>query len=70
MGLARGSNTMFQLTPPTQMTFYISVAAAIVAVVLRVLVYSGVATPFHTGGFLVLLIGYLILIAGNLSKGV
>jgi hypothetical protein len=60
---------MFRLTPPTHVAFYISVALAIIAVVLRFLSYRG--TPlFHTGGFVILLIGYLALLAGVTLKGV
>jgi hypothetical protein len=59
---------MFRLTPPTHAVFYISVALAIIAVVLRFLAYRG--TPlFHTGGYVVLLVGYLVLLAGVTLKG-
>jgi hypothetical protein len=59
-----------QLTPPRQLTFYVSVALAIVAVVVRFLAYKGMQMPlFPTGGFLILLIGYLVLLAGNLFEG-
>jgi preprotein translocase subunit SecY len=60
-----------RLTPPTQLTFLASVALAIIAVVARVLGYMGIQMPmFPTGGFVLLLIGYLILLAGNLFEGV
>jgi hypothetical protein len=60
----------FRLTPPTQLTFIISVALVILAVVARVLVYMDIEMPvFPTGGFLLLLIGYLVLLAGNLLEG-
>jgi hypothetical protein len=36
---------MFPLTPPKQLTFFISVALAIAAVVVRFLVYTGVQMP-------------------------
>jgi hypothetical protein len=59
-----------QLTPPRQLAFYVSVALAIVAVVVRFLAYKGMQMPlFPTGGFLILLIGYLVLLAGNLFEG-
>ena len=59
-----------QLTPPKQVTFFISVALAIIAVVIRFLAYKGMQTPiFPTGGFLILLVGYLVLLAGNLFEG-
>ena len=61
---------MFPLTPPKQVTFIISVVLAIAAVVIRYLVYTGVQMPpfFPTGGFLMLLIAYLVLAAGNLFR--
>jgi len=62
---------MFTLTPPKQLTFLISVALALAAVVIRYLIYTGVEMPpaFPTGGFLLLLIAYLVLVAGNLFEG-
>jgi hypothetical protein len=40
------------------------------AVVVRYLVYTGMEMPaFPTGGFLLLLLGYLMLLAGNLFEG-
>ena len=59
---------MFRLTPPKQVTFFVSVAAVIIAIVLRYLAYKGHA-PLHTGGFVLLLIGYLVLLAGNVLDG-
>jgi hypothetical protein len=58
----------FRLTPPTQLTLLISVVLAILAVILR---YTGISIPLvgtHTFG--VLLIGYLVLLAGNLIEGI
>jgi hypothetical protein len=60
------------LTPPKQLTVLISVALAAVAVVVRFLVSQGVQIPFlmfPTEGFLLLLLGYLVLLAGNLLEG-
>jgi hypothetical protein len=60
----------FRLTPPSQLTFLISVAVTIIAVVVRFLAYMDVEMPiFPTGGFVLLLIGYLVLLAGNLFEG-
>jgi hypothetical protein len=56
---------MVRLTPPTHAIFYISVALVIISVALRAFVVLGISTPFHTGGYLVLLVGYLVLFAGN-----
>jgi hypothetical protein len=50
---------MFRLTPPTHMVFYISVALAIIAVLLRLM---GIWI-FPTGGFVILLVAYLVLLA-------
>ena len=63
---------MFALTPPKQLTFLISVVLAIAALVIRYLVYAGVQMPpvLPTGGFLLLLIAYLVLLAGNFFEGV
>jgi hypothetical protein len=62
---------MFPLTPPKQLTFLVSVALAIAAVVIRYLVYTGVQMPpfLPTGGFLLLLAAYLVLVFGNLFEG-
>ncbi len=62
---------MFALTPPKQLTFLVSVVLAIAAVVIRYLAYTGVQMPpvFPTGGFLLLLVAYLVLVAGNLFEG-
>jgi hypothetical protein len=47
------------------------VALAIAAVVVRYVVYTGVQMPpaFPTGGFLLLLVAYLVLVFGNLIEG-
>ena len=62
---------MLTLSPPRQVTFIISVVLAIVAVVARYLAYTGVQMPpFLPPGDLLLVIAYLVLVAGNLFKGV
>jgi len=63
-----GNNMPFRLTPPTQLTLLISVVLAILAAILH---YTGVSLPVvgtHTFGLL--LIGYLVLLAGNLIDGI
>jgi hypothetical protein len=62
---------MLPLTPPKQLTFLISLVLAIAAVVIRYLVYTGVQMPplLPTGGFLLLLLAYLVLVAGNVFEG-
>jgi hypothetical protein len=60
-----------RLTPPTQLTLLVSLALVIIAVVARVMSYSDMQMPFFpTGGFVLLLIGYLVLLVGNLFEGV
>ena len=63
---------MFRLTPPTHTMFYISVALAIISVVLRALIYAGILSHIPTGGggYVILLVGYLVLLAGVTLKGV
>jgi hypothetical protein len=58
---------MLRLTPPKQVTFFISVAVAIVAAVIH---YGNVSIPYAHSGFTILLIGYLVLLAGNVLDGV
>ena len=62
---------MFALTPPKQLTFLVSALFAIAAVVVRYLVYTGVQMPpfLPTGGFLLLLVAYLVLVVGNVVEG-
>jgi hypothetical protein len=61
---------MLRLSAPTHTLFYISAALAVLSVVLRALVAAGVATPFHNGGYVALLLGYLLLVGGVMRKGV
>lgn len=59
---------MFRLTPPKHVTFFISVVLAVVAVAIH---FAKIELPvFPTHGFLILLLGYLVLLAGNLLEGV
>ena len=65
---AKGGNMPFQLTLPAQATFSVSVVIAVIAVVLH---YANIAIPHVTqSNFVTLLVGYLVLVAGNLFKGV
>jgi hypothetical protein len=59
---------MLRLTPPTHRVFYISVALAIISVALGALIVLGISNPFHTGGYLILLVGYLVLLPVTCSK--
>ena len=67
-GFADGGQTMLQLTPPARVTFIISVVIAAIAVILH---YTHIAIPHVTvSNFVTLIIGYLVLLAGNLLEGV
>jgi hypothetical protein len=57
---------MLALTPPKHVTLYISVAIAIIAIIIH---YAKIDIPHVHSGFVILLIGYLVLLAGNLLKG-
>jgi hypothetical protein len=59
-----------RLSAPTQMMFYISVALAVISVVIRALIFAKVSLPLPTGGYLILLVGYLVLLVGVTLKGV
>jgi hypothetical protein len=67
-GFAKRGKTMFRLTPPAQATFIVSVVIAVIAVILH---YAHIAIPhWSQTNFVTLLIGYLVLLAGNLFEGV
>ena len=57
----------FYLTPPAIQTFVISVLLAIVAVLA---VYGHIALLHGVSSFLILLIAYIVLLVGNLLRGV
>lgn len=57
----------FRITPPSQLTFFNSVALAVIAVILH---YAHIAIPHVTQtNFVTLLINYLVLLVGNLFEG-
>ncbi len=59
---------MFWLTPPAKATFLISVVLAILALLVQ---YAHAAIPLVVDhGFEALLIAYLVLLAGNLFRGI
>jgi hypothetical protein len=58
---------MLALTPPKHVTVYTSVAVAIIAVIIH---YAKIDIPHVRTGFVTLLIGYLVLLAGNVFKGI
>lgn len=58
---------MFEITPPARMTLIISVVLAVVAAVVH---FANIAPAvFYHHGFVLLLLGYLVLLAGNLRLG-
>ena len=62
--MARSS---YWLTPPTRFTFAISVALVILALLVR---YAHLALPLISAHvFETLLVGYLVLLIGNLFRG-
>jgi len=48
-------------------TFFISIAVAVIAVIIH---YAKIDIPHVHSGFVILLIGYLVLVAGNVLDGV
>ncbi|MFZ2018911.1 MAG: hypothetical protein WAU90_09585 [Methyloceanibacter sp.] len=58
---------MLELSAPRIITFVVSIIIAAVAVVVH---YANISIPHVHSGFIVLLIAYLILAAGNLLRGV
>lgn len=54
-----------RLTPPTQNVFYISVILAVLGVLGK---YGGISA-LAGNAFLLLLIGYILLVLGNTMKG-
>lgn len=61
------ARTGYWLTPPTRVTFIVSVILAIMALLVQ---YAHVAIPVVSAHvFETLLIGYLVLLVGNLFRG-
>jgi hypothetical protein len=56
----------FGLTPPTKVTFFISVLLAAAAIIIH---YAQLSIPHVHSGFVILLLGYFVLLAGNLFRG-
>jgi hypothetical protein len=60
----------FHLSPPRTEIFLASVTLAIIALVGRVLISFDIPAPvFPTGGFVLLAIAYVLILAGNVFKG-
>jgi hypothetical protein len=63
-----GGTMPFRITPPRQITLVISVALVIIALIIR---FAGLELPQAINHpFGVVLLGYLVLLAGNLLEGV
>jgi len=58
---------MLELSAPKIITFVVSIIIAAVAVVIH---YANISIPHVHSGFVVLLVAYVILAAGNLLRGV
>ncbi len=58
---------MLRLSAPRHVTFFISIAVAVIAVIIH---YAKIDIPHVHSGFVILLIGYLVLVAGNVLDGV
>jgi hypothetical protein len=56
-----------ELSAPKIITFAISVVIAVIAVIIH---YAHIALPHVQSGFVILLVGYLVLAAGNLLRGI
>jgi hypothetical protein len=55
-----------ELSAPNPITFFISLILAVIAVIIH---YTGATIPHVHSGFVILLVGYLILVAGNVLGG-
>jgi hypothetical protein len=53
-------------TPPTNLTFIISLVVALIALVVH---YANIPNPITHSGFVILLLSYLVLLAGVLVRG-
>jgi hypothetical protein len=62
-----GGQMKFELSAPRIITFIISVVIAVIAALIH---YAHISIPQVHSGFAVLLVGYLVLAAGNLLRGV
>jgi hypothetical protein len=58
---------MLRLSAPKHATFFISIALAILAVIIH---YAKMDIPYLHTGFVILLLAYLALVAGNVLDGV
>jgi hypothetical protein len=64
---SKGGNMQFELSAPRVITFAISLVLALIAAVTH---YAHIELPFSRTGFTLLLVGYLVLAAGNVLRNV
>jgi hypothetical protein len=56
-----------ELSAPKTITFLVSAIVAIIAIVIH---YAHITIPHVHSGFVVMLVGYLVLAAGNVLRGI
>ena len=61
-----GGNMQLDLSAPKVITFGIAVVIALIASIIH---YAHISVPYITTGFTLLLVGFLILAAGNVFRG-
>ena len=60
-----------RLTSPSELTFYLSLLLAFMSAVIEGLALTHIIqVGYCTGGYVALLFAYLLLFAGNVSKGI
>ena len=64
---SKGGNMQFELSAPRTITFAISLVLALIAAVAH---YAHIGLPICRSGFTLLLVGYLVLAAGNVLRNV
>jgi hypothetical protein len=57
----------FELTAPRKVTLIISIILAVIAAVIH---YANIPNPITHSGFVILLLGYLVLLSGNVIRGI
>ena len=63
---SKGEIMQLDLSAPKVITFSIAVAIALIASIIH---YAHISVPYITTGFTLLLVGFLVLAAGNVLRG-
>jgi len=63
---SEGGNMPLDLSAPKVITFSVAVVIALIASIIH---YANLSVPYVTTGFTILLIGFLVLAAGNVVRG-